>query len=151
MTRGHARLVILAAALLLFVALATSIWIYRNGHLGGCRDLGPAAAFPDNSVSSGSCAPVYVVHGSGPTFSVFLAQSPHLPGEGLDWDERSRLFVSPFHGEEFGLDGKVVQGPAMHGLWLCPFHDSFGHLVIDVPQDADASQIEMACERDYVP
>jgi hypothetical protein len=151
MRRAGTRAAFLALGCLSLFVAATTVWVLRNERVGGCRDLGPIGALPENSVSTSACAHVYIVHGAGDDYSVFLAETPHLPGEPLEWKARRRLFVSPFHGETFTLDGRAIGGPATHGLWLCPFTVSLGHLVIDVPKESDLAAIRTACMTNYVP
>jgi hypothetical protein len=127
-----------------------SAWGFRNSRVGGCRDLGEANAIPENSVAAGGCAPVFVVHGVGDDFAVYLALAPHLDNEPLEWNPRKRLFEG-LHGEEFDVTGSAVRGPAAHGLWRCPFNVLYGHLVVDVDRGAGDAQIAQACQSRFTP
>ncbi|MDQ6683327.1 MAG: hypothetical protein M3Y88_08675, partial [Chloroflexota bacterium] len=116
----RARLILLAVA---FVATAVLVAVLATrGHprSAWCGDLGPADGFNPDSVSRVDCIPAYVVRiGAAPPI-VYLARSPHLKNERLDWNAERRLFVSPLHGETFDIQGRVVSAPAFRNLWRCP-------------------------------
>jgi Rieske Fe-S protein len=117
----------------LTVAVATGTWWLR-AHRHQCGDLGPMSGYPENSVAYVKCVPAFVVRGIDDDFAVYVAKVPHMPNEPLEWDNARRLFVSPFHGETFTLQGQPVSGPARRALWRCPIEiDPRNHLVIRAP------------------
>lgn len=116
---------------------AALVWSLRSGP-ADCRDLGPLSGFPEGSVSLAECVPAFVVRGAGEEVAVYLAESPHMRGEPLRWDPGRRLFVSPFHGEAFGLGGSVVAGPAPGPLRRCPVRLESGRVVIQVARGLGA-------------
>lgn len=97
-----------------------------------CDDLGDVGRYPRGSVSFIGCVPAFVVNRDGSPI-VFLARSPHLPNESIAWDPRRKLFVSVAHGETFDIDGHLVNGPAIGGLWRCPTEARGQELFISMP------------------
>jgi hypothetical protein len=110
-----------------------------------CLDLGPLNTFPENSVSYHECGPTFLVRGRGPSITVFLAETPHLPNEPLDWDEGSRTFLG-LHGEAFDLAGQILTGPAQRPLWRCPTTIRDKRVYIDPPEEAREERLPQICK-----
>jgi Rieske Fe-S protein len=127
------------------LAAAIVVWVLRSDQ-EDCRDLGPVATFPQNSVTLVKCVPSFVVRGRGDDFAVYLAKAPHLAGEELKWNSRRRFFFSPAHGERFALNGEILRGPAKGPLWRCPTMIESDRLWIDAPGSEPAT-IRRACRR----
>jgi len=58
---------------------------------------------------------VWVVKKSPENIKVYSPVCPHL-GCRYNWDEVRKQFVCPCHNSVYGIDGKVVSGPAPRGL-----------------------------------
>jgi menaquinol-cytochrome c reductase iron-sulfur subunit len=58
---------------------------------------------------------VWVVKKSPENIKVYSPVCPHL-GCRYNWDEARKQFVCPCHKSVYGIDGKVVSGPAPRGL-----------------------------------
>ena len=110
-----------------------------------CGDLGPLDGFAPDSISRVDCIPAYVVRIGAAAPIVYLARSPHLKNERLDWNAQRRLFVSPLHGEAFDIQGRVVSAPAFRNLWRCPSAVRDGELVLSLADGSSGSQIVEAC------
>ena len=130
------------AALGAVAAAAVLTWVLRGS--APCQDLGRLKSFRPDTVSFVSCVPAFVVT-AGPEPVVFLALTPHLAGEPLRWDERRRVFYSPFHGEQFDSSGHLLSGPARRDLWRCPVAVRNGELWIAVPGGTRSEDVKNAC------
>lgn len=124
--------------------IAAITWLVRS-EPESCSELGDLDSYPPNSVTFEPCIPAFVVHGLEGDFTVFLAETPHFPGEPLRWDARERLFFSPFHGEKFNLAGEPVAGPANRPLWRCPIAIDGDELLVDVPADTPDGRVSDYC------
>ena len=75
------------------------------------------------------CFPAYVVM-SREGVVVLLAESPHLAGEQLVWDDSREVFRSRAHGETFDMTGTLISGPAYRDMWQCPTAIEGGHVMV---------------------
>jgi Rieske Fe-S protein len=57
----------------------------------------------------------WVIRNNGDQIVAFSPQCTHL-GCAVHWDERNRHFLCPCHTSAFGLDGRVLSGPAPRAL-----------------------------------
>ena len=99
-----------ASAVTLILVFALVVWWSRGSH--ACRDLGNASDYAMPSVSRIECFPAYVVAAPG-LLRVLLAESPHLAGETLTWDDQRQVFRSRAHGETFDLTWGTRQRPCI--------------------------------------
>ena len=137
---GIAALVVVVSA-----GAAVGIWAIR-AHDRHCEVIGAVQQFPDNSVSFVKCVPAFVVHGVGADFAVYVARSPHLANEPLQWDATRRVFVSPLHGETYDVRGRHLSGPGGPALWRCPSDIRSGLLTIEAPPNALGEPLPEICE-----
>lgn len=72
---------------------------------------------------------VWVVKKSPDDIKVFSPICTHL-GCRYNWDEDKKLFVCPCHNSVYGIDGKVVSGPAPRGLDELPVEIKDGNLYV---------------------
>lgn len=73
---------------------------------------------------------VWVVRRSGTEVTVFSPICTHL-GCRYDWEPNSGRFLCPCHGSLFGLDGKVLAGPAPRPLDTLPVKIEKGVLFVE--------------------
>jgi nitrite reductase/ring-hydroxylating ferredoxin subunit len=139
---------LVAIALVVVVTVAGITWVLSSR--GSCAELGPVDSFELNTVTAIRCLPAFVVNRNG-NLAVYLARAPHLRGEPLRWDATRRLFVSPFHGESFEVDGKKVAGPGGDHMFECPTKVEDGSLVIDAADDASIDEIRTICGYEDLP
>lgn len=132
-----------ASAVTLILVFALVVWWSRGSH--ACRDLGNASDYAMPSVSRIECFPAYVVAAPG-LLRVLLAESPHLAGETLTWDDQRQVFRSRAHGERFDLTGALVSGPAFRDMWTCPTAVEGGHLMVGSSSDVSADDLIAACK-----
>ncbi len=143
MKRARSRGFLFLGALAVALGFAVSALLQRAWQHADCRDLGSLVRFPDNSVSFVPCARVYVVHGLGEDFAVYLAESPHLPHEPLRYEPSRHRFVG-LHGEAFDVRGLPLRGPTQGPLFRCPTGTEDGDLVIEA-ESSDPAAIRAAC------
>lgn len=143
MKRARGRGLLFLGILALALGFAASVLLQHALKHSDCRDLGSVAGFPDNSVSFARCARVYVVHGLGDDFAIYLAETPHLPYEPLRYDPIRHRFFG-LHGETFDVRGLPLRGPAQGALFRCPARIEDGDLVMEAESPAFAA-IRVAC------
>lgn len=146
-TRRVKRSLVAVGAVTLVAAAAASLIMKGDGP---CAELGPVQSFELDTVTRIDCVPAFVVNRRG-DFSVFLARAPHLRNEPLEWDDRQRLFVSPFHGESFSAAGRKVEGPGAHEMFRCPWKERDGMLTIEAPPDSSIEELRAICGYDELP
>jgi hypothetical protein len=128
-----------------------------------CAFLGRVGTFAPETVTRAACAPVYVVQHDG-ALTVFLARTPHLDGEGLQWMTAAEESINPSpgavlsadgtfwsfaHGERFDVTGAIAEpGPASRELWECPSEVRGNQLWVEGPPDASVDEIVTICKRD---
>jgi menaquinol-cytochrome c reductase iron-sulfur subunit len=77
-------------------------------------------------------ATAWVVKGAGNEVAAFTPQCTHL-GCAYHWDEQKQYFICPCHTSAFGLDGKVLTGPAPRPLDRYRTRIENGKLLIGPP------------------
>jgi hypothetical protein len=127
-----------------------------------CAFLGHPGTFAPETVTRARCAPVYVVNHEG-GLTVFLARTPHLDGETLQWQTSGGESVNPSpgavlstdgtfwsfaHGERYDLSGVGIEGPVSRPLWRCPTETRGNQLWIANAMDASADEIVAICQRE---
>ena len=133
-----------AVAALAAVGVGVTIWAGRAATTReDCRDLGPVALYPDNSVASWPCIPAFVVHGVGTDFAVYLAVDP-LTGGALRWDGRRHLFSSPAGRRTYDPAGRPIGAPGGRPLIRCPVRIVAGHLVV-LAAGGSSEEVRRAC------
>ena len=71
------------------------------------------------------------INREGKRATVFLDDARHMSGEQLWWCPHERIFVSPYHGEQFDPAGRKIGGPARGGLNEYRVRNDRGRLIID--------------------
>lgn len=144
-TRVIRRSGIAVLVVILCAGTAVGIWAIR-AHDRHCEVIGAVQTFPENSVSFVKCIPAFVVHGVGADFAVYVARSPHLANEPLQWDATRRVFFSPLHGETYDVRGRHLSGPGGPALWRCHSKIRSGLLTIEAPPNASSESLAEICE-----
>ncbi len=142
--RQRALPILLTAGLAFAVGFGAILLVRAHFQTADCRNLGDAHRFQVNSVSFIPCLRAYLVHGTGQDFALYLAESPHLPGEPLRYDQTRHRFFG-LHGETFDLRGHLLKGPAAGPLIACPLRIEDGALLIEAPSPEPA-EIRAACK-----
>lgn len=109
-----------------------------------CGDFGPLGRIPRYSIVFEPCIPAYVVRLGDDAPTVFVAEAAHMPDEPLEWDQTRRVFVSPFHGEEYSIEGERLSGPGQDRLRRCRVQIVRGRLRVDAPL-GDPQVVRRAC------
>lgn len=141
--RVSGRRLLISLGLLSIAVLAAFVTRSIQTKNRDCADLGSLRKFELGTVVHIPCIPAYVVNVTG-TPVVFLAESTHLPGEPISWDQNKKLFVS-LHDETFDVVGNVASGPAPRPLWRCPTVMRDGQFRIAVPERSSKSAIVSRC------
>lgn len=113
------------AALAVIASISVSLAI--RSRAVDCRDLGRVADIAPNTVAKARCAELYVIRFSGEPFAV-MAESPHMPGERVAWNNAKRIFLSAAHGESFTVEGQAAGCPCHGPLLRCPTTITDGRL-----------------------
>lgn len=138
-------LLVAAVAVAAFAAAAIIVWWWMSARTS-CADIAAVEHLEPDTVSMVPCVPAFLVVDRLGNLSVFLAASPHLINETLEWDPRERLFVSPAHGETFDVNGKRLAGPASRDMFRCESAIRNGWVVVTVEDLPRPAPVRYDCD-----
>jgi menaquinol-cytochrome c reductase iron-sulfur subunit len=97
--------------------------------LGRPVDVPFTQEFRDGFIRGKTVRRAWLVRTSASEVSAFSPLCPHL-GCRFDWDARTAEFKCPCHASAYGLDGRVLAGPAPRPLDLLPIEIRQGRVFV---------------------
>jgi hypothetical protein len=132
------RLLVTAVAVAAFAAAALIVWWSKTSRTG-CPEVVATAGLQPDTVSALPCLPGFLVVNRSGQPAVYLAASPHLVNEILEWDPDERVFVSAAHGETFDVKGEHLDGPAARDMFRCDIEIRDGQVLITAEELREAA------------
>lgn len=101
-----------------------------DGEFGGVFNLGPAAGFPNGSVTPVEAGRFYLVRLDAGGLMALYRKCTHL-GCAVPYEPTQGQFVCPCHGSAFDLSGDVQNAPAPRAMDLFQITIEDGNILVD--------------------